>query len=66
MKHCPRCHKLTLRDDNDLNSISHHSDKTYICNDCGDDESFIEAGLLLPDKNERAFVRMIYARKGAK
>jgi len=65
MKHCPRCHKLTLRDDNDFNSISYHGDMIYICTDCGDEESYIEAGLLLPGEAERAFIRMIEARKAA-
>ena len=62
MKHCPRCHLPKLEDDENLNALSHRDNKTFICFECGDDESFIDAGLQVPDENELAFVRMLRAR----
>ena len=41
MKICPCCDKKSLNDDPIMNSLSHIDNKTYICNDCGQKESFI-------------------------
>jgi len=66
MKLCPRCHKLKLEDENVLNSLSNRDNETYICCDCGDEESYIDKKLQKPSANELAFVSMIEARKGGK
>ena len=41
MKKCPCCDKMSLADEDVINSLSHVDNKTYICNDCGQKESFI-------------------------
>jgi len=41
MKKCPCCDKMSMQDDEILNSLSHIDNKTYICNICGQNESFI-------------------------
>lgn len=57
MKKCPRCKRMTMHDKEVLNSLSRRDDKTYICNDCGDDEALIDSELLHPDKIEKKFAR---------
>jgi hypothetical protein len=59
MKECPRCHKPALHDDPARNTLSLRDDKTYICNDCGDDEAFIDLGEMVPDELERDFVAKV-------
>lgn len=56
MKECPRCHKMTMKDEDVLNSLSRRDNKTYICNDCGKAESYIDFGIDDPDEIERDFV----------
>lgn len=56
MKKCPRCKKNKMHDEQALNSLSRRDNKTYICNDCGNDEAFIDAGMMEPDKLEKRFV----------
>jgi len=56
MKKCPRCHQLTMKDDDVLNSLSRRDNKTYICNECGHDESYIDARMMPVGKLERDFV----------
>jgi len=56
MKQCPRCKKLKMEDEQILNSLSHRDGKTYICNDCGEVESLINAGLVSPGETEKRFV----------
>ncbi len=41
MKKCPCCDKQSLNEDMVMNSISHIDNKTHICNDCGQKESFV-------------------------
>ena len=57
MKECPRCHKLTMRDDMLLCSRSRRDGRTYICKDCGDEEAEIDLGVLKPSNAELEFVR---------
>lgn len=56
MKECPRCHKMTIEDEDILNSLSRRDNETYICNDCGNDEGFIDSGDMEIDQRERDFV----------
>ena len=57
MKRCPRCKRMTLLDDEDLNSLSRRDNKTYICNTCGDHEAMIDIGALEPSEIEIEFAR---------
>ena len=57
MKECPRCHKETFEDEDGLNSLSRRDNRTYICNDCGNEEADIDAGYLQPDERELEFVK---------
>jgi len=66
MKVCPRCKKLKLEDDDVLNSLSHRDGKTYICNDCGVEESFIDLGMVLPTEIENRFVAKLSCSKPPK
>lgn len=58
MKKCPRCKKQTLEDDQVMNSLSHRDRKVYICNRCGNEESWIDAGIQEPDQVERDFAKI--------
>lgn len=40
-KECPRCGKIKLKEPIETNSISEEDKKTYICSDCGVNESRI-------------------------
>lgn len=59
MKECPRCHKMTLHDEEIMNALSHRDSKTYICSLCGDEESFIDSGFQEIDQRERDFVAAV-------
>ena len=59
MKECPRCHDMTMNDDEIMNSLSRRDNKTYICHECGDDEGFIDAGVMQPDDLEHDFVAAV-------
>ena len=59
MKECPRCHKMTLEDEDVLNALSHRDNETYICSDCGNDESYIDAGFMEIDQRERDFMAKV-------
>lgn len=59
MKECPRCHAMTLEDKQVLNLLSRRGSGVYICNDCGDEESFIDTGLMKVDQRERDFVAKV-------
>ena len=66
-KICPRC-KVNVLDENEvMNSLSRQDNETYICNDCGDVEAFLDAGLLeLTDEQiqiEADFVEWINANQ---
>ncbi len=36
---CPRCGKETMKDPTEANSLSNEDEKTYICSDCGINET---------------------------
>ena len=59
MKKCPRCHKMTMMDDDILNKLSRRDNKTYICNRCGDEEAYIDAGFVPAGRRERDFVAKV-------
>lgn len=59
MKECPRCKKMTLEDEQVLNSMSRRGSGIYICNECGDEESFIDTGFMEVDQRERDFVAKV-------
>jgi len=44
MKTCPRCKKKTMHNKRVWNSLSRRDNNTYICNDCGNEEAFIDEG----------------------
>ena len=56
MKKCPRCKKMKLEDEQQLNALSRRA-SVYICNTCGDDEAMIDLGSMEPDKVEKEFVK---------
>ena len=56
MKECPRCGKLKMHDEQAMNSLSRRDNKTYICNDCGEEEAYIDQGWQEPDEREGKFV----------
>lgn len=57
MKLCPRCHLVTMRDEDEANALSRRDNKTYICNDCGEEEALIDSGDIQKNAIEREFVR---------
>ena len=59
MKKCPRCHKMTMADEEPLNSLSKRDNKTYICHSCGIEEDCIDHGMNPPNKNECDFVAKV-------
>lgn len=63
MKKCPRCKKMKLDDEQVMNSLSRRDRKTYICNDCGSEESMIDVKLQLPGKTEKDFVKFLKRKK---
>ena len=50
MKQCPCCDKNSLNDEEVNNSLSHIDNKTYVCNDCGAKESYMETAPYLTDE----------------
>lgn len=59
MKKCPRCHRNTLYEEGAFNSLSRRDNKTYICNDCGKNEAYIDNGRMRPGRIEQDFVAFI-------
>jgi len=59
MKQCPRCHLMTMADEDVFNVVSHRDNKTYICSQCGNDESLIDNGFLPAGKIERDFIAKV-------
>lgn len=43
---CPRCEDNFLHENEVHNSLSRRDNKTYICNYCGEEEAYIDAGLM--------------------
>lgn len=60
-KECPRCHEQTLKDAEGRNALSRRDNKTLICSPCGEEEAFIDAGLMQPNDNEFNFKMAIAA-----
>lgn len=56
MTTCPRCKEDTLHEKEVLNALSRRDNKTYICNDCGDEEAFSDAGFIQADETESNFI----------
>jgi predicted RNA-binding Zn-ribbon protein involved in translation (DUF1610 family) len=42
---CPRCKENELHPIEVMNSLSRKDNKTYICNDCGNEEAFEDFNL---------------------
>ena len=64
---CPRCGEAdALEIDAALNSLSRRDNETQICNQCGDEEGFIDAGMRAVDEKEYKFVRTLLARNLSK
>lgn len=55
MNECPRCHEETMRPIEVENALSRRDNHTYICSDCGTEEAFIDAGLMLSTDAEYNF-----------
>lgn len=56
MRVCPRCRKLKMHDETALNSLSRRDGKTFICDDCGDEEARIDMKIMSPTEIEKRFV----------
>lgn len=63
MVQCPRCHKDKLDEVDVRNALSRRDNKTYICSDCGNEEAFIDAGLIAETINEAVFVASLRLNK---
>ncbi len=59
MKQCPRCYQITLLDEPALNALSRRDNKTYICNDCGEEEALIDTGYGMIDEREKTFIKKL-------
>lgn len=59
MKRCPRCHRMTMNDEQALRFLSRRDNKTYICDKCWIEEDQIDHGMTPPNKNERDFVKKV-------
>lgn len=59
MKKCPRCHKMTMKDDDAWDVLSWRDNKTHICNRCGWEELDIDNGIATAGKRERDFVAKV-------
>lgn len=56
MKECPRCHENKMDEVEVRNALSRRDNSTYICSDCGNEEAFIDVGLLPATTAEVMFV----------
>lgn len=57
MKKCPRCGFKKVHDEEALNSLSRRDGKTYICNDCGNEEAMIDLDCRVADARELEFIK---------
>jgi len=62
MKRCPRCRQMTLREVEAQNALSRRDNETYICSDCGNEEAFIDAGIMETTDNEYNFKMNLVVR----
>lgn len=51
MKKCPRCNMDKLNEVEVRNALSRRDNNTYICSDCGNEEAFIDAGMMEVNTN---------------
>lgn len=58
---CPRCLENELHEESVMNALSIVDSKTYICSDCGNDESFIQLGDRVKSDRTIAFEKSIIA-----
>jgi hypothetical protein len=63
MKKCPRCFKMTMRDEEVRNALSRRDNKTYICSPCGEAEAMIDAGFARKDAHEFEFCAKVAERE---
>jgi len=59
---CPRCKTAKLQDPIEKNAISSRDGKTWICSDCGNDESQIDF-LIFKNKKSRITFQSITKEK---
>ena len=45
MIRCPRCQCIRLKNKIPTNALSRRDNKTYICDQCGLEEAFVDAGM---------------------
>jgi len=45
MKECPRCHRMTINDEQVMNSLAHVGQDIYICNTCGKFHGLVRMGV---------------------
>jgi hypothetical protein len=50
---------MTIQDREVMNCLSRRDNKTYICNECGNEEAYIDEGWRMPDQLERDFVAKV-------
>lgn len=62
MKECPRCHRLTLCNEQDLNCLSRRDSATYICEACCTDEAMIDLFNKEPGPVEVKFLAFLKAK----
>lgn len=55
MATCPRCHK----EYNGFPALSRRDNETDICPQCGKEEAFIDAQMILADEKEIEFVKSL-------
>jgi len=56
MKICPRYHQTTLHNVPAMNALSRRDNKTFICEDCGKEEAYIDSGIQKAGNAERNFI----------
>jgi transcription elongation factor Elf1 len=59
MKKCPRCNMDKLNEIEVRNALSRRDNNTYICSDCGNEEAFIDAGMMEVNTNEVQFLQKL-------
>lgn len=64
MKICPRCHEETLDGDDTMNIRSRRDNSTYICDECADEESYIDEKIIRRSKKERDFKKYLDSKRG--
>lgn len=60
---CPRCKIMPLEKETVHNALSRRDNKTYICSACGNEEAFIDAGIIPNNEVDKAFCRKLKRAK---